>query len=248
MDAKLRRAKHRATEEREKQLRERLLEACEQLGVRKNLRERDEPHRRTVGERTEGSAEANPKTELQTSHDLQRKTRWNPDGTEQGEAQQTELRWSRDFGFVEDPHVRLLLRLRSTDLGTAGRGAFHRHRLACLAGPHRGPLQRHRTSCRKMVQYEQVEAWQQTGVTTRKKLGHRRKIQRRGAERSDHRVCGNPCEKLRLHDAWWNREEEGQGNQEGGHQKGDHLLRLQRLCPKRSCQARHPKHDSVQEA
>ena len=117
------------------------MEAREQLGVWKNLRERDEPHRCEVGERTEESAEANPETELQTAHDLQREPRGNSDGTEQGEAQQTELRWSRDSGYFQNPHVRLLLRLRSTDLGTPCRGAFHRHRLACLAGPHRGPLQ-----------------------------------------------------------------------------------------------------------
>ena len=122
------------------------METREQLGVWKNLRERDEPHRCEVGERTEESAEANLETELQTAHDLQREPRGNPDGTEQGKAQQTELRWSRDSRLVQNSDVRLLLRLRSTNLGTEGRSAFHRHRLSCLAGPHRGPLQRHRTS------------------------------------------------------------------------------------------------------
>ena len=75
-------------------------------------------HRREVGERTEESAEANSETELQAAHDLQRGPRGNTDGTEQGEAQQTELRGSRDSRLVENSDVRLLLRLRSTDLGT----------------------------------------------------------------------------------------------------------------------------------
>ena len=74
-----------------------------------------------------------------------------------------------------------------------------------------------------MVRYEQVEAGEPAGVTTRKKLWNRREVQRRGAERHHHRVRGNLCEKLRLHNAWWDRKEEGQGDQEGGHQKGDHL-------------------------
>ena len=118
MDAKLRRAKHREAEAGEELFRKRLLEAREQLGVWKNLRERDEPHRCEVGERTEESAEANLGTELQTAHDLQREPRGGTDGTEQGEAQQTELRWSRDSRLVKNFDVRLLLRLRSNDLGT----------------------------------------------------------------------------------------------------------------------------------
>ena len=68
-----------------------------------------------------------------------------------------------------------------------------------------------------MVRYEQTE--------TRKleRFASRRKIQRRGAERFDHRVCGFTSEKLRLRNARGDREEEGQGNQEVGHQKTDHL-------------------------
>ena len=49
-----------------------------------------------VGERTKESVEANFETELQAAHDLQRGPRWNPNGIEQGEDQQTELRWSRN--------------------------------------------------------------------------------------------------------------------------------------------------------
>ena len=124
MDEDLRRAKHRETEEGEELFRKRLLEAREQLGVRKNLRERDEPHRREVGERTEKSVEANFETELQTAHDLQRGPRWNPDGIEQGEAQQTELRGSCDSRPVQNSDVRLLLRHRSNDLGTRAEVLF----------------------------------------------------------------------------------------------------------------------------
>ena len=74
-----------------------------------------------------------------------------------------------------------------------------------------------------MVRHEQAETGEPARFATREKFGHRRKIQRRGAERRDHRVCGSSCKKLRLHGARRNREEEGQGNQEGGHQKADHL-------------------------
>ena len=74
-----------------------------------------------------------------------------------------------------------------------------------------------------MVRYEQVETRKPARLAGRKKLWNRRKIQRRGAERCNHRVCGNTCKELRLHDARWDREKEGQGNQEGGHPKGDHL-------------------------
>ena len=61
------------------------------------------------------------------------------------------------------------------------------------------------------------------GLPPGKKLWNRRKIQRRGAERCNLRVCRNSCKELRLHDAQWDQEKEGQGNQEGGHPKGDHL-------------------------
>ena len=107
MDAKLRREKHRATEARGKLLRKGLLEACKQLGFWEDLRERDEPHRCSVGERKEEGAEACRKTELQAAHDLQRVPRRNPNGCDQSEAQQTELRRSFDPRSFEDPHVRL---------------------------------------------------------------------------------------------------------------------------------------------